>query len=226
MKHHGKEGLEMRILAIAAMLPLLVAVVGLGTAQVNVTVDPTHINLGYMNVFELDGTTWLWGQAWGFADLTAAYSGYDLTLGPNTIGDPNEYWYQCVGGAVPPDCGGPGAPGNKVMDATSYAEVTGPYAGQTVTFTGVVLSHTLTETHTIVAFVKDYAPDYSSHNANYVSLTGTGPFSVSLATVNDPNRHVQYGFTMKGVNVWITDVGPFGSITIGPDQAVSTENST
>ncbi len=164
---------------------------------------------------------------WGFADLTAVYSGSNLTLGPNTIGDPNEYWYQCVGAAVPPNCGGPGAPGNKIMEANSYAEVNdGSLAGQTVTFNGVVLANSLTSAHTVVAFVKDYAPDFSSFVQSTVSLTSPGPFSVSLATINDPARHVQWGFQTVGVNVWVTDLAPFGTITIGPEGAVATQPST
>ena len=199
-------------------------------AQTTVTVDESVLNLGFMNVYNLpapDGDgAFQFGQPWGFNDLTAVYNGYDLTLGPNTIGDPNEYWYQCVGDAVPPDCGGPGAPGNKIMEANSYAEVTGPLAGQTVTFTGEVLSYSLTDAHTAIAFVKDYAPDYSSFNENSVVLTSPGTFSVSLETVNDPNRHVQWGFQLIGVNVWVTDVEPFGTITIGPDYSVGNESST
>jgi hypothetical protein len=218
----------MKKIAIAVMLSLLVAAVGLGTAQAQtaVTVEPTKIMNGYMNVWDLSGTTYLWGQAWGFADLTAEYSGYELTLGPNSIDDPSDYWYQCVGDSVPPNCGGPGAPGNKVMEAVSYAQETGALAGQTVVFTGVVLSHSLTAAHVCTAFIKDFAPDFSSYIETFVTLGGNGPFSVSLDTVNDPNRHVQYGFTVKGVNVWITDREPFGTITIGPDPEVGTESST
>jgi hypothetical protein len=217
----------MRKFAIVVVLALLLPASAV-QAQVSVTVDETVLNLGFMNVYNLpaDGGGFQFGQPWGFADLTAVYSGYDLTLGPNTIGDINEYWYQCVGDSVPPNCGGPGAPGNKIMEANAYAEVTGPYAGQTVTFTGEVLSYSFTEAHVVYAFIKDFAPDYSSYVDNTIVLSGTGPFSFSLATINDPNRHVQWGFQVVGENVWVTDVGPFGSITIGPDYEIATENST
>jgi hypothetical protein len=212
----------MRTFATAATLALLVAVVGLAVpaqAQTTVTVDPAAITLGYMNVYELpeNGGAFVFGSAWGLADLTAVFSGNNLTLGPNTINDPDPFWY--IGG------GGPGAPGNKIMEANSYAEVTGPLAGQTVTFNGVILSNTLTDAHTVIAFIKDFAPDYSSFTQSTVALSATGPFSVSLATINDPTRHVQYGFQMVGVNVWATDVGPFGSMTVGP-EAVPTEATT
>ena len=218
----------MRKFAIALCVALLLPAAAM--AQVGVTVDAAVLNLGFMNVYNLpapDGDgAWQFGQPWGFVDLTAVYDGYDLTLGPNTIGDPNEYWYQCVGSYVPPNCGGPGAPGNKIMEANAYAEVTGPYAGQTVTFTGDVLAYSLTDAHVVYAFVKDYAPDYSSFVEQSIPLTAVGPFTVSLATINDPARHVQWGFQMVGVNVWVTDVEPFGSITIGPDYSIDVETSS
>ncbi len=219
----------MRTLATAVLVASLIAFAGPAQAATNVTVDSATLILGYMNVFNLpaNGGAFQFGSSWGLVDLTAVYSGNNLTLGPNSIGDPNEYWYQCVGAAVPPNCGGPGAPGNKIMEANTYAEVNdGSLAGQTVTFSGEVLANTLTSAHTVVAFVKDYAPDFSSFVQSTVALSAPGSFTVSLATINDPARHVQWGFQTVGVNVWITDVAPFGSITVGPTGAVATEPTT
>lgn len=217
---------------LATALAVVACAIGAVTAHAaDVTVDPAKINLGFMNVSNLpppngDGA-YQFGSPWGFGDLTASYSGSDLILGPNTVGDPNEYWYRCVGSATPPNCGGPGAPGNKIMEANAYAEVNdGSLAGQTVNFTGVVLSNTLTPAHVVYAFIKDFAPDYSSFVGNVVALTTTGTFSLSLNTINDPARHVQYGFQTVGVNVWVTDVGPYGTMVIGPDAAVPAEKNS
>lgn len=212
----------MKTRATAVVLALLISVIGVGfaQAQTNVTMDAATINLGYMNVFNLpsDGGAFQFGSAWGIADLVADYAGDVVTMSPNVIGDPDPYWY--IGGGMP------GAPGNKIMEANLYAESNGPLAGQTVTFTGEVLSTSLTGAHTIVAFVKDYAPDFSSFNVASVALTAAGPFSVSLATVNDPARHVQWGLQMTGVNVWFTDVAPYGNIVVGPYMPVSEETSS
>lgn len=222
----------MRKLAIAAFLPLLLVVIGMGTAQaqVNVTVDPATIINGYMNVYNLpapDGDgAFQFASGWGLPELTAVWSMDEIVLGPNTIGDINEYWYQCIDGYTAPDCGGPGAPGNKIMEANCYAEENGPLAGQTVVFSGIVQDFSLTSAHVVIAFIKDFAPDFSSFNQEYVVLDAAGPFSISLDTVNDAARHVQYGFQMIGVNVWVTDVAPFGTITIGPFTPVGTENAT
>jgi hypothetical protein len=66
---------------------------------------------------------------------------------------------------------------------------------------------------TAVAFIKDFAPDYSSFNSATAPLV-PGNFSISLATVNDPARHVQYGFEVIGPDVWVTDVGPYGNTQV------------
>ena len=167
-----------------------------------------------MNVFETPqhGGGFVFGQSWGTTDLTAVFTPGVLTLGPNTIGDPNPFWYT--------PSGGPGAVGNKSMDANMYIEQTGTLNGQNVTFTGTVISNTLFgqvnqlgNGWTSVAFIKDFAPDFSSSVSVTAPLT-PGPFSISLNTINDPARHVQYGFETIGPDVWSTDVGPFGNIQI------------
>ena len=194
---------------------LLGCVLGLGllcasrpaVAAVIVGPDPLAPWVGFMNVFELpqNGGGFVFGSGWGTADLTAVWSGDVLTLGPNTIGDPNPFWYT--------PSGGPGAEGNKTMDANMYVEETGPLTGQSVTFTGTVLSNTLVSPYTSVAFIKDFAPDYSSFVQSTVPLT-PGTFTVTLDTLPGAGRHVQYGFETIGPNVWVTDVGPKGTVQV------------
>jgi hypothetical protein len=193
---------------------------GAAWADTVVTVNPASINLGYMNVFNLPsaGGAFQFGSGWGIADLSAVYTGPNVTLSPNSIGDPNPYWYT--------PAGGPGAVGNKIMEANLYAEPAGSLPGQNVTFVGNVLANSLTSSHTVIAFVKDFAFDFSSFNLVSVPLPASGPFSITLATVADPARHVQYGFQMVGPDVWVTDLAPFGSVTIGPSQPTPTQNTT
>jgi hypothetical protein len=196
-------------LVVCAMLCTLSRV---GAATV--TVDPSASWLGFMNVSETpqNGGAYVFGSTWGTADLTATFAGQVLTLGPNTVNDTSSFWYT--------PSGGPGSVGNKIMDANMYIETTGVYSGQTLTFTGNVLSNTLAGSvnqqgngWTSVAFIKDFAPDYSSSVSTTVALT-PGVFSISLPTINNPARHVQYGFETIGPDVWATDVGPYGNIQI------------
>ena len=97
------------------------ALCGATARAVTISVDPSAPWLGFMNVFEIpqNGGAYVFGQGWGTADLTAVFSGPVLTLGPNTIGDPNAFWYT--------PSGGPGAIGNKTMDASMYVERQAPW---------------------------------------------------------------------------------------------------
>jgi hypothetical protein len=197
---------------------LLVALVGCSAAQAaTVGVDNsagggiTRPWLGFMNVFDLSNN-FQFASGWGVGDLNASFNdgASTLTLSPNTIGDTNEYWYQGVG----TNPGGPGAPGNKLMEANLYQEDnTNVYSGTTLTFAGFVQSNTFTSAHVAKIFVRDFAPDYSSFNESTIAMV-PGAFSVSLNTLPGPGRHVQWGFQVKGVNVWTTDTAPFGNAVI------------
>ena len=102
----------------------------ISTNAANVAVTPGAPWQGFMNVFEIpsNGGGYVFGSPWGTGDLVAYFTGPTLTLAPNTIGDPNPFWYT--------PSGGPGSVGNKIMDANMYVETTGLYSGQTLTFSG------------------------------------------------------------------------------------------
>jgi len=199
----------------ACLAAFLVAGATISASAVTYSVNPGATWSGYMNVFETpqNGGGYLWGSGWGLADLNTSWAGPVLSLSPNTIGDPNSYWYT--------PAGGPGAIGNKIMAASFYQEFNVLLAGQSVTFTGDVLANSLLSSvnqqgngWTSVAFIKDFAPDYSSFNVVSVPLTALGVFSVTMNTVNDPARHVQFGFETIGPDVWATDAGAYGNVQI------------
>jgi hypothetical protein len=209
----------------ACLAAILVAGATFSARAVTFTVDPGATWSGYMNVFETpqNGGAYLWGSGWGVADLNTSWAGPVLSLSPNTIGDPNSYWYT--------PSGGPGAIGNKIMAASFYQEFNVSLAGQSVTFTGDVLANSLLSSvnqqgngWTSVAFIKDFAPDYSSFNVVSVPLTTLGVFTITMNTVNDPARHVQFGFETVGPDVWATDAGAYGSvqITAVPEPTMAT----
>ena len=191
----------------------------------NVTVDPGTLTSGFMNVFNLPvGATVLppggggpngpangafqFNGGWGPADLVSSFSGTTLTLAANQINDPNIYWYQ--GPNV--NNGAPGAPGNKIMDANLYNQTTGVYVNQTLTFSGNVSFNALNgavnpynnTTYSSVAFIKDFAADFSSFTSSTIPLA-PGVFNISLLTSADPGHHIQYGFETIGSDVWAGD---------------------
>jgi len=175
-----------------------------------VTVDEGPAGyIGYMNVFELpsNGGGFVFGSGWGTNDLNSSFDNgaHTLTLSPNTIGDPNPFWYT--------PSGGPGATGNKIMEANLYHEVTGSMSGQNVHFVGNVLSNTFTSSHVAQIFIRDFAADYSSSVDVFIPLVA-GAFDISMNTIPLPGRHVQWGFRVTGPDVWFTDTGPYGTAVI------------
>jgi hypothetical protein len=187
------------------------------------TVDPSKTWLGYLNWFETpaNGGAYANGGPWGTADLRATFSGSVLSLLPNTIGDPAGYWYVSIGN---------NSVGNKITDASMYVEP-GSLPGVTVTFAGNCNNNTLTPNGafagpvnpagngwTCVAFIKDFAPDFSSSVSVTTPLTNGMSFNISLATINDPARHIQYGFETVGPCVWATDTAlpGYGNVQVGP----------
>ena len=196
---------------------LSAAVLATSSVQaLDVTVGSAGLTNGYMNVFELpsNGGAYVFGQPWAIADLAASFSGDVVTFGVNSIGDPNPFWYT--------PAGGPGAAGNKNMEANLYGEFNDVLAGQTLTFTGTVLSNTFSSGHTAIAFIRDFAPDFGSNVSTTVVLT-PGDFSLTLALTNEPGRHVQYGITVTGPTVWITDAAAAGTVVVGPTVAAIPE---
>jgi hypothetical protein len=204
------------------LLTLAVAIAGVSgaSAQIFKTINSAEMNTGYMNVFQLDGTTFVFGSSWGIGDLSSTYnSASSVTMSPNTIGDPDSFWYTPSGGV--------GALGNKIMEGNLYGQQTGTYAGQSVTFAGSVTSFSLSTNaagipYQLTAFIRDFAPDFSSFATSTQVITSTGDFSINLAAINDPARHVQWGLQIKGPNIWGTDsaqLGVAGSATVVPEPS-------
>jgi hypothetical protein len=157
---------------------------------------------------------YVFGSGWGVPDLVAVTNaGPVVTLAPNQIGDPDPFWYTPFGS--------PGATGNKIMDANMYHEVTGPLAGQLVTFSGLVLANTLANGPvdaaghgwTSVAFIKDFDAGFALINTTTIALT-PGVFSISLTANADPAHHIQWGFETIGPDVWAGDPLTFDNVQV------------
>jgi hypothetical protein len=182
--------MKQTILKLTAILPAsaILLAASQSMAQSTVSVDPSKTWLGYMNVFDLpaNGGSYLWGQAWGAADLRAAFTSTNyLTLLPNVncYNATDSYW-------VNPD--GSGA---KQMDASFYVQ-NDTLAGQTVIFTGTCLTNTLAEGYSCVAFIKDFKPDYSGNVSSITTLVPGETFTISHDTA--VGHHIQYGFETIG----------------------------
>jgi hypothetical protein len=206
-----------KVLRRAVVAALVACSLSAGAARAVTFVPDTGLNNGYMNVFDLS-YNYIFGSGWGTADLCANYGGGNWTLSPNTIGDPNPFWYS--------PSGGPGSTGQKIMDANLYAQFDGTYAGQSMTFSGNVVSNTLAASHFAFVFIRDFAPDFSSMVETKIPMPASGAFSITQAMINDPARHQQYGFQMVGPCVWYTDVAPYGNVVVGAPQVTPTQKSS
>ncbi len=177
--------------------------------------------LGFMNVFDLNSDPFninpsnaydggfVFGSGWGVPDLVATFDDTNnkLTLSPNTIGDPDPFWYQ--GG------GGPGALGNKIMDANLFQQFDqGGFSGEILTFQGTVLADTFTGAHFTEVFIKEFDAGFGLLNETRFLVDGPGAFSISQAISVNTDHFVQYGFATVGQNVWVTDTEPFGNVMI------------
>lgn len=196
----------------AGMLGLLIAGGLAGSAAhaidvVTVTIDQSKMTNGFMNVFELNNA-YVFSSGWGIADLNATFpNSATVNFTPNTIGDPNPFWYT--------PSGQPGASGNKNMEANLYAQFAdGEVSGKIVNFKGDVTGYTLQPGWSFKAFIRDFAPDYSSVVETSTPITGTGSFDIGALINPDPTRHQQYGLQMYGPNVWATDIASKGSVTV------------
>ena len=197
------------------------------TAQTTVTVSGSSSWLGYANVFESNGTTYMFGSAWGLADIktTLTTSTNTIKLQPNF----NTYANAMSGSAADQAYWTNGAGlGNKVFEGNSYVE-NNTLAGQVVNFTGNVTHHNLASGYTAVAFIKGLNPatGYSTDFSVTTPLTATGVFNLSSVTAIPAGLIVQYGFTVKGLNGNPANETALGDVTVTAAGATpSTVNVT
>lgn len=171
---------------------LVLCLIGIVQADLAVNdVDPAANWIAWANVFEADGTTWLWGSGWGLADVPATFEAAGLTIKPNTncYNPTDPYW-------VNPD-----GSGNKVMEMNVYFETYG-LSGQNVTFNYTVLSNDLMAGWDSQAFIKVLDPDAgwaTVQSAFGSTLAGDGTLELAVNALANPV--VQVGFYVKGLVV-------------------------
>lgn len=187
--------------------------------QNNVVVDAGDNWVGFMNVFNLDGS-YNFGSGWEVAALktTLDATANTVTLHPNfntyaeNTGDP--FW-------VNQDTG----EGAKTMEANTFVEPGASFNGVDLTFSGVVQSYTLDEGYIVRYFIKALDPDAGFADA----LGGAGVFNLPTEgdfTVTIPGSSltaglvIQYGFSVTGRNANPDNEAALGSVVVGA-EAVS-----
>lgn len=198
-----------RFLATTLAGCVLAAATVLSQAQTTVQVDSTKPWAGYMNVYNIfNGGQggYLWGSGWGLGALTAFFNSTNsVTLMPNTnlwnVLDP--YWVDT--NTVP-------FSGAKWLEANFYVDVGTAYAGQTVTFTGTVLSNNLASPYYSMAVIKEFAPGYAWIGMSAVLLDPGADFLVQRNI--GAGNICQYGFMTLGPDADPATVADLGRVDI------------
>ncbi|AWH86628.1 hypothetical protein HYN59_16600 [Flavobacterium album] len=159
-----------------------------------VTVDTAAAQIGYVNVFENNaGQGYLWGSPWGVADLKSVINTTDnqISLYPNYnlygTGDDPAYWTN-------------GDLGNKILEASTYVE-DNSLLGHTITFNGNTISNTLVAGYEALVFIKVMDAGYATLDYVHEPLVAGTAFSVTSHAESFPTAaHIQYGFSVKGLN--------------------------
>jgi hypothetical protein len=185
-------------------------------AQNNINFSATSNWTGYMNVFELpaNGGAYMFGSSWGISDLKTVIdsAGNTMTLKPNynTYADnpTDPYWVDTVTNT-----------GKKIMDASTFVEPGASFNGQTLTFSGTVLSNDLDTNYTATFFIKALDPANGYQDAlgglKVFELPTSGNFTVSAtATELATGLIVQYGFNVKGINANPANEQAIGSVVV------------
>lgn len=208
---------------------LIILTASFGFSQNTVTVDVSAAWNGYMNVFDnpADGTPncgggFCFGSGWAISDLKTVIGGSTITLKPNyntysnSIGGTNgdrDYWTNSTDGGVTA-----GPTGNKICEASTFVEPGASFNGQDLTFTGNVVSNTITGV-TAEFFIKALDPGAGYSDAlggsKTVALPASGVFSVSATAAQlAPGLIIQYGFRIYGLNANPANEVAIGSVVV------------
>lgn len=183
------------------------------SAQNTVTVDAGANWIGFMTVFNLDGSV-NFGDFWAIPDLKTVpdVGANTVTLQPNFntyANDPTDpFW-------VNQDTG----EGNKDMEANTFVEPGPTFAENDLTFVGTVQSHTLADGYTATYFVKALDPNNGFADVlggGYIfDLPTSGTFSVTVPG-NEllAGTVIQYGFTITGRNANPDNEAALGSVVV------------
>jgi hypothetical protein len=201
----------LRKFALAALLGSALA----AQAAVQVGVDPSKNWIGFMNWFNMpaEGGAFDGQGFWAPADLGSEFSGSTLTLTPNTSLDRDRptdpYWWK------------PDGSSNKVMGANLFV-LDDTLVGQSIVFSGRVLSNTLAPGYKSSAFIRSFNADFSVLLSSIEVVLQDGmAFQVAYQS-GGADRHIEYGFDTIGPNARIGN--DFGSVVIAtvPEPAAWT----
>ena len=186
----------------------------IGSTQNNITVSAADNWVGYMNWFELDGTTFAGGDSWGVPDLKSVVDTGNgtITLQPNfnlyAQNPTDAYWVDQTTGM-----------GAKIMEANTFVEPGASFNNNDLSFSGTIQSFTLDGNYAVKVFIKALDPNNGYADAlngsKTIDLPTSGSFSVSATAAELPTGLIiQYGFTVIGLNANPANEASLGSVVV------------
>ena len=217
-------------------------VLGLGTfgaqaASHNVITDPNNAFYGYENVFTngLTATTqpayisqYLGSGGLGFGAVFPNNSSVDtagtLTIGADDWPDVTSPYNTDTN--IWADASGTSAAICKTL-SDIYTENGTFSAGDSVTFSGTLVTNTLVSPYgaNAIIFIKDYDTSWGFHgyvSLNLNTLTNGQGFSLTMPAIFGNNDHIQYGLEWAGPPVRSANVASYGSAMISTNGGVVT----
>lgn len=180
-----------------------------------IPVDASATWLGAMLTFEnTPEAPYLWYSDWGIDDVKTERNTDTNTIilhpNYNNYNPTDAYWAN-------------GDQGNKICQGISYI-LDDSLLGENITFTGQVTGYTISSAYTVYAFTKALDANWGLINETITPITGTGTFAVTSDSDNYPGAaHVQYGFSVKGLNANPAFMDQIGNVVISALPAATTQ---
>lgn len=153
---------------------------------------------------------YLWYNDWGIDDIKTVRNTTDNTVilypNYNTYSATDAYWAN-------------GDQGNKILQGISYV-LDDSLLSENISFKGNVTSYTISSAYTVYAFVKSLDANYGLIHETVVPITSAGEFAVNFDSDNYPGSvHLQYGFSVRGINANPAFMEQNGNVVIGQAAA-------
>ena len=224
--------------ALGAGLTALVVglgIIGSQAASLNVVTDPNNSFYGYENVFT-NGLTATTQPAYisqflgsGGLGLGAAFNNNSTVDTSGNVSIGADDWPDLTDPyntdtLIWADASGTSAAICKTL-SDIYCETTTVTVGDSVTFTGTLVTNTLASPYkdNAIIFVKDYDTSWGFHGfvtLQLNTLTNGQAFSVTLPSVFGTGDHVQYGLEWAGPPVRFANAASYGVATISTNGGV------
>lgn len=215
-------------------------VAGLGAfqsqaASQNVITDPNNAFYGYENVYTNGLTATIWpayisdflgsggfGSGAAFPNNSTVDTSGTITIGADDWPDVTSPYntdtliWADASGTSSAIC-------NSLSDI--YTEATTFSAGDSVTFTGSLVTNTLVSPYSAnaVIFIKDYDTSWGYHgmvSLNINTLTNGQAFALTMPAIFGNNDHIQYGLEWAGPPVRSANVASYGMASISTNGGV------